>query len=198
MGKIFKRGLIAVAPLAVTIALILWLFNALEGIFSTPIKAIIGDQYYFSGLGILVALVLIFLIGTVINNWLIQKISTGFEALLTRIPLVKTLYNSVCEMMSYFKSKDAQKEGQVVIVEVAGMELIGLVTRETFDDLPSGLGKDGDIAVYLPMSYQIGGYTVILPKSKVKRISMSVEEGMRFAVTAGVLSQQKKNMTPSP
>ncbi len=192
MSKIFKRGLIAVAPLALTLALLMWLFNALEGIFSAPIKAIIGEKYYFTGLGILVALVLIFLVGTMINHWLIQKMSSLFESLLKKIPFVKTLYNSIGEMMSYFRSKDAQKQGQVVIVEIAGLKCIGLVTRESFEDLPEGVGKEEEIAVYLPMSYQIGGYTVILPKSRVQRVPMTVEEGMRFAVTAGMLSQTKK------
>ena len=94
MGSIFKRGLIAVAPLALTLALFFWFFNMLEGVFSVPIKALIG-KYYFSGLGILVALVLILLVGSVINNWIIQKLSKAGEALLKKIPLVKTLYNSI-------------------------------------------------------------------------------------------------------
>ncbi len=72
MGKIFKRGLIAIAPLALTLALFFWFFNVLEGAFSVPLKALVGD-HYFSGLGILVALVLTFLIGIVINTWLIQR-----------------------------------------------------------------------------------------------------------------------------
>lgn len=191
MGSIFKRGLIAVAPLALTLALFFWFFNVLEGVFSVPIKALIG-KYYFSGLGILVALVLIFLVGTVINNWIIQKLSKAGEALLKKIPLVKTLYNSIGEMMSYFGSKENQKQGQVVLVEVDGMRLVGLVTRDSFEDLPSELGSQGDVAVYLPMSYQIGGYTIIVPKNRVTKLSMTVEEGMRFAVTAGVLSHPKK------
>lgn len=196
MGNIFKRGLIAIAPLALTLALFLWFFNALEGIFSTPLKAIVG-KYYFSGLGILFALVLIFLVGTVVNNWLIQKFTKIGDAFLTRIPLVKTLYNSIGEMMSYFGSKDNQRQGQVVLVEIAGTKLIGLITRDSFGDLPSGIGTDGDVAVYLPMSYQIGGYTIIVPKSSVTKLSMSVEEGMRFAVTAGVLAH-KKNTHQQP
>ena len=192
MGTIFKRGLIAIAPLALTLALFFWFFNMLEGAFSVPLKAIIGEDHYFSGLGILVALVLIFLIGIVINSWLIQKCSIALESLLTRIPLVKTLYNSICEMMSYFKSKENQKQGQVVLVEIAGSKLIGLVTRDSFEDLPEGIGQEGDVAVFLPMSYQIGGYTIFLPRSRVTKLSMTVEEGMRFAITAGVLAQPKK------
>ncbi|MBX9923560.1 MAG: DUF502 domain-containing protein [Rhabdochlamydiaceae bacterium] len=190
MGKIFRRGLIAIAPLALTLALFFWFFNALEGIFSVPLKAMIGT-YYFSGLGILVALVLIFCVGIVINSWLIQRCSKVIESLVTKIPLVKTLYNSIGEMMSYFGSKDNQREGQVVLVELAGIRLVGLVTRDSFKDLPEGMGKEGEIAVFLPMSYQIGGYTIFVPKTSVTQLAMTVEEGMRFAVTAGVLAHPK-------
>ena len=108
LGTIFKRGLLAVAPLAVTLALIQWLFSTLEGVFSVPIKAIIGSEHYFRGMGIMVALVFIFLVGTIINNWIVQKISLLGESILNKIPLVKTLYNSIGEMMSYFRSKDQQ------------------------------------------------------------------------------------------
>lgn len=192
MGKIFKRGLIAIAPLALTLALILWLFNTLESIFKPLMEAIVGPSHYFRGLGILVSLVGIFFIGIVINSWVLQRLSKAFEALLKRIPFVKTLYNSIGEMMSYFHSKDNRKEGKVVLVEISGMKLVGIITREDFLDTPKGVAEEGDIAVYLPMSYQIGGYTVILPKSCVKPISMNMEEGMRFAVTAGVLTKSKK------
>ncbi len=192
MGKIFKRGMIALAPLALTLALLLWLFNALESMFRPPVEALIGKEYYFTGLGILVAFVLIFIVGIVLNSWLIQRVSRAGTALLTKIPLVKTIYNSIGEVMSYFRSTDARKDGQVVSVEIAGMNLVGLVTRDSFSDAPKGIAEEGDIAVYLPMSYQIGGYTVILPKSKVKPLPMTVEEGLRFTVTAGVLVHPKK------
>lgn len=192
MGKIFRRGLIAIAPIALTLALVLWLFNTLESVFRPIIEGVLGPALYFPGLGILVALVLIFLIGVVINSWLLQKTSDFAEGLLKKIPFIKTLYGSIREMMSYFRSKESRKEGKVVVVELLGMKLVGIVTREDFKEGPTGLAEEGEIAVYLPMSYQIGGYTVILPKSKVKSISMTMEEGMRFTVTAGVLSQTKK------
>ena len=193
MGKIFKRGMIAVAPLALTLVLILWLFNTLEALFKPPVEAVIGKVHYFSGLGIIVAFILIFIVGVIINSWLIQRMSKTAEALLNRIPFVKTLYNSIGEMMGYFRSKENRKEGQVVFVEIAGMKLVGIITRDSFESATEGLAEEGDVAVYLPMSYQIGGYTVILPRSKVKKLNMTMEEGMRFAVTAGVLSQSKKS-----
>lgn len=192
MGKIFKRGLLAIAPIALTLVLLVWLFNTLESMFKPIVETVVAPCHYFKGLGILVALILIFIIGMLINSWLSQRISKMFERMLKRIPFVKTLYSSITEMMSYFRSKDNRKEGKVVMVEISGMKLLGIITREEFLDIPQGVAKEGDIAVYLPMSYQIGGYTVILPRSSVKPISMTMEEGMRFAVTAGVLSQTKK------
>jgi uncharacterized membrane protein len=192
MGKIFKRGMIALAPLALTLALVLWLFNALEAMFKPPVEALIGKEYYFTGLGILIAFILIFIVGVLLNSWLIQRISNAGTALVKKIPLVKTIYNSIGEVMSYFNSTDARKDGQVVSVEVAGMKLVGLVTRDTFTDAPKGIAEEGDIAVYMPMSYQIGGYTVILPRSQVKPLPMTVEEGLRFTVTAGVLVHPQK------
>lgn len=194
LGTIFKRGLLAIAPIAVTIALIQWLFSTLEGVFSVPIKAVIGPEHYFRGMGIIVALVFILLVGTIINNWIVQKISLLGEAILNKIPLVKTLYNSIGEMMSYFRSKEQQSQGGVVMLDIQGIKLLGLVTRESFKELPIGIGAEGDIAVFLPLSYQIGGHTIIVPRSKVTKIDMNVEEAMRFAVTAGMLTQPKKSL----
>ena len=78
--------------------------------------------------------------------------------------------------------------GQVVTVTLheGGPRLLGFLTRESLNDLPEGLGGEGTVAVYLPMSYQIGGYTLILPRSAVTPVEMGIEDAMRFAVTAGV------------
>ena len=192
LSGVFKRGLIAVAPLALTLALVQWLFGTLEQVFSFPIKALIGQQYYFHVLGIIVALVFIFLIGSVINNWVIQKISSMGNMILKKTPLVKTLYNAIYEMMSYFDSKNSQKERGVVMVDIHGIQLLGLVTREHFEGIAHGVGTQEDVAVFLPLSYQIGGHTIIVPRAKVRFINMSVEDAMRFCVTAGVLTQNKK------
>lgn len=192
LRQIFKRGLLAVAPSALTLVLIVWLFHTLEALFRPFVEMIVGASYYFPGMGILTAFVLIFFIGTFINNWLLQRISRFGEALVVKIPLVKTLYNSIVEMMRYFNPDHAHKRGEVVVVEIAGMKLLGIITRDSFHNIPKALGTEGDVAVYLPMSYQIGGYTIVVPRSHVQVLDMTVEEGMRYAVTAGVLTQTRK------
>ncbi len=183
MGKIFMRGLIAITPIALTISVLIWLFGFLEDLVSVPMKDLLGE-YYFPGLGILIALVVIFFVGLIINNFLIQRVYSWGERLMTRIPLVKTLYGAITDMMSFFNSKD-KKKGRVVALEWQGCRMLGLVTRENFDDLPKEVGSGDEVAVYIPLSYQIGGFTIMMPKSMLKPVPISVEEGMRFVVTAG-------------
>lgn len=187
MGKIFKRGLIALAPVAVSLAIVIWLLGTLEEIFSVPLKWLIGE-YYFPGLGLIVAIIFIFFVGIIINNFLIQKITSAFDRLFARIPLFKTVYNSIADVMNYFKPKDREESGKVVSVDIDGMRFLAIMTRDDFSDLPEGIGEEGEVTVYVPLSYQIGGFAAVVPKSKVKPIDMTVDQGMRFVVTAGMLS----------
>jgi uncharacterized membrane protein len=90
--------------------------------------------------------------------------------------------------MGFFSSSDKKPMRRAVMVTVGNtsLRLIGFITREDFGDLPAGIGGDGNVAVYLPMSYQIGGFTTMVPRSAVQPIDMSIEQAMRFAVTAGM------------
>jgi uncharacterized membrane protein len=76
---------------------------------------------------------------------------------------------------------------KVVMMSVGdtGMRTLGLVTRDHFKDLPSGLGGDGVVAVYVPFSYQVGGFTVFVPCDRLTVLDMSLEDAMHFIVTAG-------------
>ncbi|MBT7461969.1 MAG: DUF502 domain-containing protein [Waddliaceae bacterium] len=189
MGKIFTRGLIAIAPIVITIAAITWMYKMMETAFAGFIIHFIGAEYYFNGLGIIVALIAIFIIGIIVNTIIMQKVYSWGEGLLKRIPLVKTLYNSIYDIMSFFRTAKASEESRVVMVEVMGTRLIGIVTRETFEDLSwekDGVNTDEEIAVFLPLSYQIGGFTVLIPRSQVKPVDMTMEEGLRFSMTAWV------------
>ncbi|MCB1117097.1 MAG: hypothetical protein KDK50_00795, partial [Chlamydiia bacterium] len=73
IGSIFLRGLVTIAPIALTIALVVWLGTFLEDTFRIPYLELFGPKYYFPGLGILTAVVVIFFIGVVVNTYLVQK-----------------------------------------------------------------------------------------------------------------------------
>ena len=184
--KIFVDGLKVFLPFALTIAILVWVLGAIETFFGHIIKWIIGPSHYFAGLGLIVGIVCVFAMGIVYKAWLTRWLYNFAEKVMRRIPFVKTLYNSIQDLMSFFDKKQAGKYGKVVLFRWQGLELLGLMTREEFHELPEGIADPGTVAVYLPMSYQIGGYTVHVPREEVRPVDMPVETAMRYILTAGM------------
>lgn len=205
-GKTFLKGLVTIFPLMVTVIAIIWLVTTAEQLLGAPIRAILPEGYYMLGMGVLVGAVLIFVVGLLLNIVIARALFHRFELLLNRLPLVKSLYGSVKDLMGYFMDSN-QKGQQVVMVTLGGpflppsadgqgghgtpFKLLGLVTRQDFSDLPPGVGDDQCVAVYLPMSYQLGGFTVMVRRSQVEPIDMSTEDALRFAITAGMNAKAK-------
>lgn len=184
------------APIIICVVLIGWIVRQLDTIFGEPIVWIFGEKANFPGVGLIVGLVVLYLFGLILSNWMIQHLYNWLEKILKRIPLLKTIYTSVTDLMSFFNTGEKKEKGSCVIVEYNGVKMLGLVTRETFADLPEGIGTDDDIAVFFPFSYQIGGLTIIVPKSSVKPVDLTIEKGLRFAITAGSPSADKSTFKP--
>jgi uncharacterized membrane protein len=66
------------------------------------------------------------------------------------------------------------------------MEIIGFITQEDPQRLPEALSNQDSVLVYIPMSYMIGGFTLLIPRADVRPCQMNMEEAMRFALTAGI------------
>ncbi|MCB1107343.1 MAG: DUF502 domain-containing protein [Chlamydiia bacterium] len=91
MKKFIKRGLIAIAPLALSIGILYYLFSFLEEVCGPPLKALIGI-YYYPGMGILAAVIILFFIGCILNTWLISHITRLFDRLFKKIPIFNSLW----------------------------------------------------------------------------------------------------------
>ncbi len=120
--------------------------------------------------------------------WIFQQFMKLGERALLHIPMVKVVYKALKDLFAMFSGDEQSNMLQVVCVEIPGtqMKLLGFVTRSDFSDLAQGVANAGDVAVYLPMSYQIGGYTVVVPRSQVTPVDMAREQAMRFILTAGL------------
>ena len=187
LSKIFFTGLAAVLPVLLTFYILVWLGSKAESVFGGTINLLLPEHWYKPGMGLVAGVLFIFLVGLTLRAWVVRRFFSLGERLLSRIPLVKAIYGSIRDLMGFFGGKD-QGFSQVVLVRLGDtqMKLLGFVTREDFSDLPAGLAGNGIVAVYLPMSYQIGGYTVMLPRSAIEPVNMSMQEAMKFAVTAGM------------
>jgi uncharacterized membrane protein len=188
LSRVFLTGLVAVVPLAV----VLWLIVRAESLAAGLLHRVFPDLAYFPGLGTAAVVVLILGAGILMHAWLIRRAFELLEAILGRIPLVKTLYGSVRDLMAFFGGSEQRPHSQVVVVQLGetDLKLVGLLTRESFTDLPAGIGGEGEVAVYLPMSYQIGGYLAVVDRERVRPIDMTMEEAMRFVITAGITGKK--------
>ena len=189
LSGIFFQGLAITLPITLTIALLYWLVAMAEDFLGGLIQYLFPEWQYWTGLGTLLAIVLVFVAGILMNLWIARRLMNGVDALLERVPLVKSIYGSLRDVANLLSNKDSRGFKQVVAVRVSeNIRLIGFVTSEDFSGLPhaSKVADKSTVGVYLPMSYQIGGYTVFLPKSLVEPLDMSIEDAMRFTLTAGV------------
>lgn len=195
IAKTFVKGLVVVVPLVVTGYAFYWLGTTAESVLGGLLQRMLPEGYYLPGLGVLAGFGVIFGVGVLMSLWLTRKLVHLGEAILERIPLVKTLYGSVKDLMSFFAVEGEKKKAmdQVVIVNLGDPypSLLGFLTREDLDEIIRDDSGEDLVAVYLPMSYQIGGFTVFVPRSSITETDLRVEDGMRFAMTAGVSSSSK-------
>jgi uncharacterized membrane protein len=188
IGRIFLTGLLTVLPIVVTIYFTVWMLTVLERFFGKQVVFLIPDEWYRTGMGLLVAIVVVFGVGLLMHGYIFRRLFAAAEWLVLEIPLVRSIYTAMRDLLGLFTN---QKEPalQVVSVSLPGdMRLLGFVTRADFADAPPGIARPGEVAVYLPMSYQVGGYTVFVPKSALTPVNMSREDAMKFILTAGLKS----------
>ena len=189
LTAIFLKGLFTILPIAVTVFLIAWLAYAAEEIFGTAIRWFISDDWYVPGMGVGVAVGLIFGVGLLVSLWGVPELIAASERLIiARIPLVKTIYGAVRDLLGFFAATGERGDDRKVVMitlDALGTRAIGILTRDRFDDLPPEMGGENIVAVYVPYSYQIGGLTVFVPRDRVQVLNMDLEDAMRFIVTAG-------------
>ncbi len=187
--KIFVSGLITFLPIAVTIYIVYAGVSIVENLLGNLVRQMIPENTYFPGYGFLATLILIFLLGLMLNNLVTASLLRGLQEKLTEVPLIKVVYAPLRDLMNLFsKSQQQNALKKVVLVQVSeGKQVLGLVTREHFEDLGLIIPNDGSkLSVYIPMSYGLGGYTLLIDKSQLQPIDIPVEKAMSLALTAWI------------
>lgn len=199
LSKIFLSGLAAILPMAITIYILFWLGSGAEDRLGGLIQVVVPQQYYWTGMGLIAGLVLVFAIGLLLNALVIRNLFVWGEEWLAKVPLVKTLYGSIRDLMKFVANSKGKQMGQVVTVKIGEPDILvlGFLTNENVRFIDKSLRPDL-VAVYLPLSYQIGGHTVLVPRSAVKLADLPMNEAMRFAITAGMVTGESKHAAKQP
>ncbi len=189
LAGLFLRGLTFVLPLALTLYALWWLLSRAERLFHWLWLLALPEEWYFTGVGLVLGVIAVAAVGALMNAFLGRMLVAAVEQLLDRIPLVKTIYGSVRDFMSFFTGKK-KGMGRVVTVDVTPeIRMLGFVTQEDAESLTRQPRDAGRIAVFLPMSYQIGGFMVFVPREKLAQLDMKVEDALRLAITAGITDE---------
>ena len=187
--KIFVSGLISFLPLAVTIYIVYAGITIVENLLGRFLVEILPEHTYIPGFGFLATIVLIFILGLSLNNFVTAGILSRLQEKLTEVPFIKVVYSPLRDLMNLFsKSHGGGSMQSVVLVQFdQGKQVLGLITREHFADIGTSppFGPD-KVAVYIPMSYGMGGYTILVDRDQVKPVDIPVEKAMSLALTAWI------------
>ncbi|MBD3648655.1 MAG: DUF502 domain-containing protein [Pseudomonadales bacterium] len=180
LGKAFLLGLAAVLPVALTLYLVYVLGTGAERVMGELLKLLLSDDLYWPGMGLVLAVIVITATGFLIQLPGLDLLVRLSDAIMTRIPIVKTVYSTIRDFMDLLAAtREGEKVGRPARVKLwEEIELVGLVTDPDLDE--------DHVLVYLPMSYQLGGYMVTVEKNRLEYLDMSVEDALRYVVTAGI------------
>ena len=183
MNKIisyFLQGLLYIVPISVTLYVVYWAFNKIDGIL----------PFQFPGLGLIVIIALITLIGFVGSAIITSPINAFFQKLLKKAPLLETIYNSMKDLMYTFvgKKKGFDQAVLVKLYENSTIERIGFITN---DNLDLSEIKEGKVLVYLPHSYAFSGQLFVIDRSYITAIDRPSSEIMKLIVSGGITEIEK-------
>ena len=179
----FIAGFFVMVPVFISVAALVWLFSVVDG-FTTPLyDRLLGRR--IPGLGTATTLVVIVLVGAFARNVIGRRILQRTEGWLLRVPVFRTIYAPVKQLIAAFSPDNASGFKRVVLVEDPRRGYaLGFLTREFTVD--RGRGPEELLAVYVPTNNLYLGDVVICERSRAVFPDITVEEGIRILLTGGM------------
>ena len=183
LRRSFIAGFFVTVPLFISVAALIWIFNIVDGLTTPLYDRILGQR--IPGLGTLSTLLAIVLAGVFARNVIGRRILERAEHVLLKVPVFKTIYSPVRQLLAAFSPDSVSGFKRVVLVEDPRRGYaLGFLTREFTID--RGRGPEELLAVYLPTNNLYLGDIVICERERTAFPDISVEEGIRILLTAGM------------
>jgi uncharacterized membrane protein len=188
----FLKGLAAVLPVAMTLYVVYWLGTTAENFLGDGLRLVLPDHMYQPGMGLVVGFLVVLGVGTLVNAYVVRRAIRLGEKLLARIPLVKTIFGALKDLARFLPANGERRDLQrVVLWKIGNARLVGFVTSEVVHPRLSGDAAGELVAVYFPLSYQLGGHTLFLPRNALEHCDLTVEEALRMVLIGGITSDMQ-------
>ena len=184
----FITGFFVIVPLVISVFAFVWIFRLVDG-FVGPLYEGYLERYFpgirIPGLGIITTALVVLLVGAVATNVLGKRLLQRAEGYLLRVPVFRTIYSPVKQLVVAFSPDIEYGFKRVVFVEDSARGLLlGFLTKEF--TLDRGQGPQPLIAVYVPTNHLYLGDVIICPRDKVSYPDITVEQAIRIFLTGGV------------
>ncbi|MCH6268110.1 MULTISPECIES: DUF502 domain-containing protein [Neobacillus] len=188
--KSFINGILTIVPIILVIYVIYKTFLFLDGLLGDRLRPYLKEDY-IPGIGLLTTIILITLLGWLSTKYISGKIIRLIDRLLEKIPVVKTIYSVIKDTIQSFLG-DKKSFSKVALVVIPGTEMksMGFITSDQVEDFYSPL-KD-HVAVYIPQTFQVAGFTFLIPKEQIEIIDVKPEDAMKFILSGGMTSSAKQ------
>ncbi|MDZ4072187.1 MAG: DUF502 domain-containing protein [Sediminibacterium sp.] len=189
----FFQGMIVLAPIGITLWVVVGLFRWIDGFLPNLINSLFpdllekdaaGNLRSLPGLGFIVVVALVLLVGWISSLFVVGRLVTLLDTVLEKTPGIKFIYSSVKDFLEAFAG-NKKKFDKPVLVNVDGADIwrIGFITQQSSEEF----GLKDHVTVYVPHSYAISGITYFVPKEKIKPLpSISAADAMKYTVSGGV------------
>lgn len=188
--KNFINGILTIVPIILVVYVIYKTFLFLDGLLGNTLRPYLKEDY-IPGIGLLSTLILITILGWLSTKYISGKIIRLIDRLLDKIPVVKTIYSVIKDtVQSFLGEKKSFSKVALVVIPGTEMRSLGFITSEQLGDFYSPL-KD-HVAVYIPQTFQVAGFTFLIPKEQVEIIDVKPEDAMKFILSGGMTSTSKQ------
>ena len=209
LKKTFVAGLLVWLPLTITVWVLWQLLSVFDGIFramvgaigtvAPPAQPLLDRLVHTPGLGVVVVIAAILLTGVLVANMVGQWWLRQWDALIARIPIVKSIYSSVKQVSDTVFASNGNAFRQAVMVQYprAGSWTIGFVTGVPGGEVARNLPGE-HISVYVPTTPNpTSGFFLMIPRAEVVELSMSVDEALKYVISMGVVAPPPSAQAPT-
>lgn len=181
--KYFVRGLVVLAPIALTLWILWQIFELVDGLIPLP------DLPYFApGVGFCLVVAIVTFIGLLTTNLLAAQALELGQRVLSRLPFVKLLYTSIKDLTVAFVGEKKLFDQPVLVGFPGGVQVVGFVTRADLSEL----GLTDRVAVYVPQSYNFAGNLLLVPRERLQPLARTASEALAFVVSGGLTSAPRE------
>ncbi len=191
----FITGFFVAVPLIISVAALLWVFHLIDDFTGPVYDRFLGR--HVAGLGLATTAVFVLLVGVVASNVIGKRLLSRGEHYLKKIPVFRTIYSPVKQLLMAFSPDNESGLKRVVMVpDATGAVRLGFLTKEFESDGGPGTGPRTYAAVYVPTNNLYLGDVFVYPFDALRFPDISVQEGMRIFLTGGMAMADRVSARP--